>query len=325
MAALLQVRDLMVVYKSRNRGALTAAAGISLDVNEASTLALIGESGSGKSSVARAICGLTAVAGGEIRIGDCNLPAQTDPAVAAGQHGIQIVFQDATSSLDPRWPIWKSVAEPRRMRSPSSSAEHRRVAVSLLQRIGLPAALAERRPHQLSGGQRQRVTIARALAAEPRIVILDEAVSALDVSVRNEILALLDELKRERGLTYLFISHDMGAVAQMASDVAVLYLGKVVESGSAEAVIRRPAHPYTRALIAAVPGIRTAKRQDAYAIGETDDPANPPPGCRFHRRCPYAVDVCRSDEPVRREYDFRSVACHRAEEIKQLSADVRGG
>jgi oligopeptide/dipeptide ABC transporter ATP-binding protein len=324
MDALLQVRALTVVYQSRNRGLLTAAAGISLDVHEARTLALIGESGSGKSSVARAICGLTSVASGEIRIDGCNLPAQADPAVAAGQHGIQIVFQDAASSLDPRWPIWKSVAEPRRARSPSPSAEHRRVAISLLQRIGLPAALAERRPHQLSGGQRQRVTIARALAAEPRIVILDEAVSALDVSVRNEILALLDELKRERGLTYLFISHDMGAVAQMASEVAVLYLGKVVETGAAEAVIRRPAHPYTRALIAAVPGIRTAKRQVAYAIGETDDPANPPPGCRFHRRCPYAVELCRSDEPVCREYNFRSVACHRAEEIEQLSADIRG-
>ncbi|HWV54664.1 oligopeptide/dipeptide ABC transporter ATP-binding protein [Pseudorhodoplanes sp.] len=323
MTVLLQVRDLTVTYRSRNRGTLTAVAGVSLDIHEATTLALIGESGSGKSSVARAICGLTMVESGAIKIDECDLPREIDPASAAGQHGIQIVFQDASSSLDPRWPIWKSVSEPRRARSRSSSAEHRRAAVSLLNRVGLPASFADRRPHQLSGGQRQRVTIARALAADPRIVILDEAVSALDVSVRNEILALLDELKRERRLTYLFISHDMGAVAQIAGDVAVLYLGKVVEAGRAETVIRHPLHPYTRALIAAVPSIHPERRRCAtQAIGEPDDPANPPSGCRFHRRCPYVIDRCRSDEPARREYDFRDIACHRAEDIKKLTANA---
>jgi oligopeptide/dipeptide ABC transporter ATP-binding protein len=325
MTALLQVRDLTVTYRSRNRGTLTAIAGVSLDIHEATTLALIGESGSGKSSVARAICGLTPVTSGAIQVDGCNLSEQADPAVAAGQHGIQIVFQDASSSLDPRWPIWKSVAEPRRARSPATSTEHRRIAISLLHRVGLSPTFADRRPHQLSGGQRQRVTIARVLAAEPRIVILDEAVSALDVSVRNEILALLDELKRERRLTYLFISHDMGAVAQLAGEVAVLYLGKVVEAGPAETVIRHPLHPYTRALIAAVPNIHAAKRDEAHAIGEPDDPAKPPPGCRFHRRCPYAIERCRIDEPIRREFDFRSIACHRAEEIKKLSASALGG
>lgn len=322
MTVLLQVRDLTVTYRSRNRGTLTAVAGVSLDLHEATTLALIGESGSGKSSVARAICGLTLVESGAIEVDACNLPEQVDPAIAAGQHGIQMVFQDASSSLDPRWPIWKSISEPRRARSPANSAEHRRAAISLLQRVGLPGAFADRRPHQLSGGQRQRVTIARALAAEPRIVILDEAVSALDVSVRNEILALLDDLKRERRLTYLFISHDMGAVAQIAGDVAVLYLGKVVEAGRAETVIGDPLHPYTRALIAAVPSINPVQRQGAYAIGEPDDPANPPSGCRFHRRCPYVVERCRSDEPPRREYDFRDIACHRAEDIKKLAANA---
>ncbi len=260
MAALLQVRDLMVVYRSRNRRALTAAAGISLDVNEACTLALIGESGSGKSSVARAICGLTLSPAGRygstIAIYRHRRIQRSPPASTASRSSFRMRRLHSIRA-GRSGKAWRS----RDVHGlHPSSAEHRRAAISLLQRIGLPAALAERRPHQLSGGQRQRVTIARALAAEPRIVILDEAVSALDVSVRNEILALLDELKRERGLTYLFISHDMGAVAQMASEVAVLYLGKVVESGSAEAVIRRPAHPYTRALIAAVPEIRTAKQ-----------------------------------------------------------------
>lgn len=322
MTAMLEIRDLVVTYRSRNRAALTAVAGVSLRLREASTLALIGESGSGKSTIARAICGLTAVTEGSIEVDGCNLPAQADPAVAAGTHGIQIVFQDASSSLDPRWPIWKSVAEPRRARFPATSSEHRSAALSLLNRVGLSSAFAERRPHQLSGGQRQRVTIARALAAEPRIVVLDEAVSALDVSVRNEILALLDDLKRERQLTYLFISHDMGAVAQVSGEVAVLYLGKIVEIGAADKVIRDPLHPYTRALIAAVPNIHAQKQSDALAIGEPDDPAHPPSGCRFHRRCPYVIDRCRIDEPARREFDFREIACHRAEEIRKLSGKI---
>jgi oligopeptide/dipeptide ABC transporter ATP-binding protein len=317
MPALLDVRNLTVTYRTRGRPALTAVADVSIAVEEAQTLALIGESGSGKSSIARAVCGLTGVESGSVTMGGHDLGRAADPAVAAGECGVQIVFQDAISSLDPRWPVWKSVAEPRFARFPGSMADHRRAAIPLLERVGLSADLAERRPHQLSGGQRQRVTIARALAAEPRLIILDEAVSALDVSVRNEILALLDELKRERRLTYLFISHDMGAVAQMATEVAVLYLGKLVELGAAEAVIRRPVHPYTRALIAAVPTVDGTTRK-AQTIGETDDPAHPPPGCRFHRRCSYAVERCRSDVPREREYASRVVACHRAEEIEQL-------
>ena len=315
MGALLELRDLVVTYHSRGRASLTAVAGVSIDLQEAHTLALIGESGSGKSTIARAICGLIRAESGAITIDGRDLLKEAEQPEAAGRYGIQIVFQDPVSSLDPRWPIWRSVAEPRLARFPGSTDTHRRAAVALLERVGLPASFADRKPHQLSGGQRQRVTIARALAAAPRLIILDEAVSALDVSVRNEILALLDELKRERQLTYLFISHDMGAVAQVASDVAVLYLGRLVEMGSADAVIRRPMHPYTRALIAAVPSLTRIGTREARAIGEIDDPAAPPPGCRFHRRCAYAADICRRDVPVEREYAGRVLACHRAEDI----------
>jgi oligopeptide/dipeptide ABC transporter ATP-binding protein len=200
-------------------------------------------------------------------------------------------------------------------------ADHRATAVRLIERVGLSAGFADRRPHQLSGGQRQRVTIARALAAEPRLIILDEAVSALDVSVRNEILALLDDLRSEHGLTYLFISHDMGAVAQISDDVAVLYLGQLMEVGSADRLIGRPAHPYTRALIAAVPTIDSIGRKEVASIGDVDDPAHPPTGCRFHRRCPYTVERCRDEVPVIRNHDGRLVACHRAEEIDRISAN----
>jgi peptide/nickel transport system ATP-binding protein len=317
MSALLDVRDLTVAYHTAH-GKLTAVAGVSLRVEEARTLSLIGESGSGKSSIARAVCGLHLPESGQILVGDNDLTAAGGKqAVAAGAAGIQIVFQDPVGALDPRWPVWRSIAEPRFTRFPASMDEHRTVAKRLLDRVGLGAGYADRRPHKLSGGQRQRVTIARALAAEPKLIILDEAVSALDVSVRNEILTLLDGLRAERGLTYLFISHDMGAVAQMSRDVAVLYLGRLMEMGTAEDVIGRPAHPYTRGLIAAVPSVSAPARGVARVIGDIDDPANPPPGCRFHRRCPYAADRCRAEEPQERLYDGRVVACHRVEEIDE--------
>lgn len=315
MSALLELRDLRVSYPTA-QGRLTAVAGVSLTVQSGRTLSLIGESGSGKSSIARAVCGLHLAEAGEIRFGGRNLTEEgRNQAVAAGAHGIQIVFQDPVGALDPRWPIWRSIAEPRLKRRPGSQATHRSAAIEYMAQVGLPAAFAERRPHQLSGGQRQRVTIARALAAEPKLVILDEAVSALDVSVRNEILALLDRLKTEHGLTYLFISHDMGAVTQISHDVAVLYLGCLMEVGSAGDVIRNPMHPYTRALIAAVPTVRGTRKTMAEAIGDTDDPAAPPPGCRFHRRCPYAADRCRVEVPEARRFGDRIVACHFAAEI----------
>ena len=315
MNALLDIRDMKVVYDTP-RGKLVAVSGVSLQVMSGRTLSLIGESGSGKSSIARAVCGLYGAESGEIWIDGIEIACtRHKQAFAAGANGIQIVFQDPVGALDPRWPVWRSIAEPRLARKMASQLAHREAAIALMGQVGLPAAFADRRPHQLSGGQRQRVTIARALAAEPKLIILDEAVSALDVSVRNEVLALLDRLKAELGLTYLFISHDMGAVAQITQDVAVLYLGRLMECGDARDVIKRPAHPYTRALIAAVPTISGTGKQTALAIGDTDDPAAPPPGCRFHRRCPHAVERCRTEVPQARPFDGRVVACHLAEEV----------
>lgn len=319
MTSLLEIHDLTVVYPT-SHGPLTAVAGVSFSVEEARTLSLIGESGSGKSSIARAICGLHRPDSGEVRVLGIDIAREgKNHAVAAGANGIQIVFQDPVGALDPRWPIWRSVIEPRLARNPASQAEHRRAAIQLIERVGLPASFADRRPHKLSGGQRQRVTIARALAAEPKLIILDEAVSALDVSVRNEVLTLLDGLRTERGLTYLFISHDMGAVAQVSNDVAVLYLGRLMEIGSAEQLIQNPAHPYTRALVAAVPTIKRGRGSTAVSIGDVDDPAAPPSGCRFHRRCPHVIDRCRTEVPEIRDCVGRLVACHRAEEIDQIT------
>jgi oligopeptide/dipeptide ABC transporter ATP-binding protein len=311
-APLLEVRDLVVDYRVGLRKAVRAVAGVSFGIEAGRVLALIGESGSGKSTIARAICGLGPVSAGSIRFDGADLSGAANRAGAAG---IQIVFQDATSALDPRWPVWRSVVEPRLKRMPASPAEMMAVAIAVLQRVGLHADLAQRRPSQLSGGQRQRVTIARALAAEPKLIVLDEAVSALDVSVRNEILILLDQLRREDGLTYLFVSHDMGAVAQIATEIVVLYLGKIVERGDAQRVISAPAHPYTRALIAAVPSFGAAKTETV-TKGEIGDPANPPNGCRFHPRCPFAIDRCQVVDPVLTDFDGREAACIRLESVR---------
>jgi oligopeptide/dipeptide ABC transporter ATP-binding protein len=313
---LLKVNDLIVDYRVGFRRRVRAVAGVSFEIRRGSVLALIGESGSGKSTIARAICGLGPVSSGAILFEGTDLTAAQDRADAAGANGIQIVFQDSTSALDPRWPVWRSVSEPRLKRLPGSAETQKEHAISVLARVGLHRDLADRRPAQLSGGQRQRVTIARALAAEPKLIVLDEAVSALDVSVRNEVLTLLDRLRREDGLTYLFVSHDMGAVAQIASDVAVLYLGKVVERGEARRVINAPAHPYTRALIAAVPSVAPAPASMG-ASGEIGDPANPPPGCRFHPRCAFMVDRCAAAEPPLDPFDGRLAACVRLPELAQ--------
>jgi oligopeptide/dipeptide ABC transporter ATP-binding protein len=308
--AVLRVDELFVDYRVGVRRSVRAVAGVSFDIPAGSVLALIGESGSGKSTIARAICGLGPVTSGSIRFAGSALTGAANPAAAAGMAGIQIVFQDSTAALDPRWPVWRSVIEPRIARMPANTAELKNRAVALLARVGLRGELAERRPSQLSGGQRQRVTIARALAAEPKMIVLDEPVSALDVSVRNEILLLLDRLRREEGLTYLFVSHDMGAVAQLADQIAVLYLGRIVEHGEAARVISQPAHPYTKALIAAVPTLGP-KRADTPPRGEIGDPANPPPGCRFHPRCPVAIETCRATVPELKMVDGRLAACLR--------------
>jgi oligopeptide/dipeptide ABC transporter ATP-binding protein len=324
-AALLRVRGLTVTYRTRARHPVRAVEDVSFEVGKGRTLALIGESGSGKSSIARAICGWAPIESGSIVMDGEELTTAEDRPRAAGQKGIQIVFQDPVSALDPRWPVWRSISEPL-MNLVSSAADRRERAAVLLARVGLDRSFGDRHPHQLSGGQRQRVTIARALAPAPKLVILDEAVSALDVSVRNEILVLLDTLKREEGLTYLLISHDMGAVAQMATEVAVTYLGKVVESGDAAQVIRNPVHPYTEALLASVPTVSGDVVDPAFRPkGEIADTAHAPPGCRYHPRCPLAIEVCTSQVPDMLLVRGRLAACHRADETDRIATVAGAG
>lgn len=248
--SLVETRALTVEYRVRGRGRFTAVDEVSASIAANESVALIGESGSGKSSLARAICGLTPFQAGEIVLGEAGVfSAGTLTPGVAGRSGIQLVHQNPMASLDPRWPVWRSVAEPMR----GDRADRRERADELLTRVGLRADLHTRRPRELSGGQCQRVTIARSLAADPRLIILDEAVSALDVSVKNEILYLLNQLRSEERLSFLFVTHDMSAVAQIASSVLVMRRGDIVERGATRAVLNDPQATYTQELMQAVP------------------------------------------------------------------------
>jgi oligopeptide/dipeptide ABC transporter ATP-binding protein len=312
-APAVRVSNLRVSYDSRRRP-LTAVDDVGFEVGVGETLAVIGESGSGKSTLLRAIAALTARAGGSVEIGSGG---------PAG-HGVQLVFQDADLALDPRQPVWKSIAEPlvpRRLRIPRRLRD---TAVELLREVGLGDEFADRRPHTLSGGQRQRVTIARALAGRSSLVLLDEPVSAQDVSLQASLLRLLSSLQRQHGLTYVVVSHDIAAVARVADRVGVMYAAKLVEIGPASQVLSGPRHPYTQALIDAVPRIaeQPAALPQHVIQGEPPDLSNPPSGCRFHTRCAFAIERCADEVPVLQPGigpdDGHQVACHRWQEIAAL-------
>jgi oligopeptide/dipeptide ABC transporter ATP-binding protein len=310
-APLLEVEDLVVEF-----GPVRAVDGVSFRLPAGPYgLALVGESGSGKTTIARALMRLVSATSGAIRF-DGSEVAGSSRALRAYRRDVQIVFQDPTTSLDPRAKIGSTIAEPLRAHGivPRSEVDDR--TASLLAEVGLDPEMAVRYPHQLSGGQRQRVAIARALSVEPKVLVLDEPTSALDVTVQARILELIAKLRRERGLAYVLISHNLAVVEQLCEETAVLYLGRIVEHGPTEEILARPAHPYTLALRSAVPEIDLAARRSRIVLpGTAPDPADPPPGCRFHPRCPYANERSRTEVPELRAVDDRSVACHRAEEI----------
>jgi oligopeptide/dipeptide ABC transporter ATP-binding protein len=309
--ALLEVEDLVVEF-----GPVRAVDGVSFRLPAGPYgLALVGESGSGKTTIARALMRLVSATSGAIRL-DGSEVVGSSRALRAYRRDVQIVFQDPTTSLDPRAKIGSTIAEPLRAHGIVPRAEVDGRIASLLAEVGLDPEMAGRYPHQLSGGQRQRVAIARALSVEPRVLVLDEPTSALDVTVQARILELIAKLRRERGLAYVLISHNLAVVEQLCEETAVLYLGRFVEHGPTEQILARPAHPYTLALRSAVPEIDLAARRSRIVLpGTVPDPANPPPGCPFHPRCPYAIDRCRTEVPKLRVVDRRTVACHRAEEI----------
>jgi oligopeptide/dipeptide ABC transporter ATP-binding protein len=282
----------------RVRGWVHAVEDVTLGVGERETLALVGESGSGKTTAGRMLAGLEIPSGGDVRFLGRPLPDLTGDAWRAYRLGVQMVFQDSQASLNPR----KTIAQILDAALAVRGAERRDEMAALLVEVGLepPATFLPRFPHQLSGGQRQRVNVARALAARPTVIIADEPVSALDLSVRAQILVLLQRLQQQYAVAYLFISHDLAVVRSVADRVAVMYLGRIVEEGSTDAVFRAPAHPYTVALLSAtpVPDPRAAARRERIILqGDIPSPLSPPAGCPFHPRCPIAQDLCRREFP----------------------------
>jgi oligopeptide/dipeptide ABC transporter ATP-binding protein len=306
---LLEVEDLFVQY-STPAGVVRAVDGVSLALSPGETVAIVGESGCGKSSLARAIVGIEAVHGGQVRFAGRELSARGSARRVFARE-LQLIFQDPDASLNPTRTIGQAVSEPLAIhRRALSRAERHGAALSLLERVGIHASWLERYPHELSGGQRQRVCIARALAVEPRVLILDEAVSALDVSIRAQILNLLVALQQSLGLAYLFITHDLGVVRHLAHRVAVMYLGQIVEAGDTEVIFGSPAHPYTRALLGAVLRIAADAPRPVIGLrGEIPSPLQPPDGCRFHTRCPRAFERCSAEAPPDYALPERRVRC----------------
>ena len=284
----------------RARGRVKAVDGIDLNVGTAETVGLVGESGSGKSTVARLVLRLIEPTGGEVVVDGQDLATLRGGALRRARAGMQMVFQDPYSSLDPRSSIGRSVGEPLEIHLGVHGKSRDERVAELLALVGISPHLASRLPHEFSGGQRQRIAVARALALEPKLLVCDEPVSALDVSTQSQVINLLSELQDRLGLAYLFIAHDLSVVRHLSHRIAVMYLGRIVETGLAEEVYQHPTHPYTEALLSAIPianPVRQRQRKRIVLRGEVPSPLNPPSGCRFHTRCPYAMDICRVVDP----------------------------
>jgi peptide/nickel transport system ATP-binding protein len=298
------------------RRVVYAVDGLDITINRGETFGLVGESGCGKSTVARAIVGLYEATAGTITYEGTALSSQKDRARNQSyQKKMQMIFQDPHASLNPRWRVQNIIAEtiPESRLAANGGAAEARV-VELLRQVGLSAEDGRKYVHEFSGGQRQRISIARALGGEPEFLVCDEPTSALDVSVQAQILNLMVDLQRRFGLTYLFISHDLAVVHHIATKVGVMYLGRLVEWGETEDLFTQPEHPYTRMLLDSVPDLAKIGSQRASVAGEVPSPINPPPGCAFHPRCPFASERCRSEVPILRASEHTTVACHAVEE-----------
>ncbi len=316
---LLEVKDLKKHFPLRTglfgvaTGFIHAVDGVSFAINKGETLSLVGESGCGKSTVGKMILRLLDVTAGQVALDGRRIDSMTSRTLQPLRRRIQVVFQDPFSSLNPRMRVRESLAEPmRNFGLAATKAEIDARIATLLDKVRLPRDAADRWPHEFSGGQRQRIGIARALAAEPDLIVCDEAVSALDVSVKAQIVNLLQDLQQELGLALLFISHDLAIVEHMTHRVAVMYLGQIVETAPKRSLFAAPKHPYTEALLSAAPvPDPTAARKRIVLVGDAPSPINPPEGCRFNTRCPYAFARCRAEAPILRPVEPEHLAmCH---------------
>ena len=296
----------------RHVGTVKAVDGVTLSVARGEVLGLVGESGCGKSTLARTILQLVPTTGGTVVLSGQNLTTSNTADILTARRDLQMVFQDPYASLNPRMTVFDTLAEPLLVHGVCSPADINTRVATLMRTVGLAPRFMQKYPHEFSGGQRQRIAIARALAPGSDLIICDEAVSALDVSVKAQIVNLLSDLQDELGLTLLFISHDLAIVEHLTHRVAVMYLGKIVELADRKTLFGTPHHPYTRALLSAVPvPDPTVKRQRIILHGDVPSPINPPSGCRFHTRCPFVFDRCKIDEPQLRDVGLgRMSACH---------------
>ena len=323
VAPLLAVRGLVKHFVTRRsvlgvpQTMVKAVDGLSFDVGPGETLALVGESGCGKSTVGRLVLRLIEPTAGAVTFAGRPLAGLGGRELRSFRSRAQLIFQDPYASLNPRLTVGETLGEPLLLHGHLSAGDRRQRVGELLNLVGLRAEHAQRYPHEFSGGQRQRIAIARALGSDPKLIVCDEPVSALDVSIRSQVLNLLRDLQQRLGLSYLFISHDLAVVKHIADRVAVMYLGRIVETAAADALFRQPRHPYTQALLSAIPvPTPAASRQRRLLPGDPPNPIAPPPGCHLHPRCPAAIDRCRSDTPRLEDQDGHATACHRWREIE---------
>ena len=307
---------------SKSFGPVRAVDGVSLHLARGETLALVGESGCGKSTTARLVLRLIEPSAGSIRFAGEDISGLPPRALKTFRRRTGMVFQDPYASLNPRLRVGDTILEPMQVHGLGSAAEQRARMEALLGLVGLAPFHAQRYPHEFSGGQRQRIGIARALAAQPELLVCDEPVSALDVSIQAQVVNLLRDLQARLGLAMLFIAHDLGVVKHVADRVAVMYLGRIVETAEKRTLFANPRHPYTRALLAAIPHPDPARRGQLRPLGgDVPSPANLPSGCRFHTRCPFATDICRRDDPPLVD----GVACHHAGDLPAMDMAYAGG
>ncbi len=316
---ILKIRNLTKEFLARGgagKKIVHAVTDVSFDLYRGETLGLVGESGCGKTTLARTVLQLLPATSGSVHFHDRELVGLTRKQLRSVRQNMQIIFQDPYSSLHPKMTAGKIIEEPMLIaKTPADPAERQERVNSLLSVVGLRPDQSTRYPHEFSGGQRQRIVIARALALRSEIILYDEPVSALDVSVRAQILNLLEDLQEQFRLTYLFISHDLSVVEHICDRVAIMFLGKIVELGSTEEIFHNPLHPYTKALLSAVPRVGNQKKNERIILsGDVPSPVNPPEGCRFHTRCPYAQDICKTPPPMEETKPGHWVMCHRIDQ-----------